>query len=79
MEHVESKYGPKLSYCDSSYEAIYQADALAILTEWQVFRNPDLQKMKSLMTNPAIFDGRNVFDPDIVREAGFYYNSIGRP
>jgi UDPglucose 6-dehydrogenase len=79
IENVESIYKDKIRFCDTQYEAIYQADALAIVTEWQVFRTPDFDKVKEFLVNPAIFDGRNVYDTDRMRKMGFYYESIGRP
>lgn len=79
VENVESIYGDKISFCDTQYEAIYQADALAIVTEWQVFRTPDFDKMKEFLKNPVVFDGRNVYDPARMQEMGFEYYSIGRP
>jgi len=79
IENVAKIFGDKISFCDSQYEAIDQADALAIVTEWQVFRTPDFDKMKELLVNPAVFDGRNVYDVDRMRKMGFYYDSIGRP
>ncbi|MEE9438892.1 MAG: UDP-glucose/GDP-mannose dehydrogenase family protein [Saprospiraceae bacterium] len=79
MENVEKLYGDKITFCKSQYEAIDQADALAIVTEWQVFRTPDYDKLKSLLKNPVVFDGRNVYDVDRMKELGFYYDSIGRP
>ena len=79
IENVEKIYGDKISFCDSPYEAAYQADALAIITEWQVFRTPDYDKLKEFLINPVIFDGRNVFDPVRMKDLGFHYESIGRP
>ncbi len=60
------------------YEAATGADALLIVTEWNEFRSPDLDKLKSLLKTPVIFDGRNLFDPEDILGRGFYYNSIGR-
>lgn len=68
----------KISYGDDSYEVLKDADALLILTEWAVFRNPEFSKMKDLMKQHVIFDGRNVFDMDTMLNEGFTYNSIGR-
>ena len=79
IENVEQVYGDKISFCDTQYEAIYQADALAIVTEWSVFRTPDYDKMKEFLNEPVVFDGRNVYDPTRMKEMGFYYESIGRP
>ena len=60
------------------YSVLDNADALAIITEWSVFRSPDFEQMMRQMKNPLIFDGRNVFEPEKVREKGFDYFSIGR-
>ena len=79
MDNVKRKYNDKITFCDSQYEAIEGCDALAIITEWQVFRTPDFDKMKDILINPAIFDGRNVYDVNRMRKMGFYYESIGRP
>jgi UDPglucose 6-dehydrogenase len=77
--NVSQIYGDRISFCDTQYDAVDHADALAIVTEWQVFRTPDFDKVKELLINPAIFDGRNVYDTDRMRKLGFYYESIGRP
>ena len=60
------------------YDVLEGADALAIVTEWNEFRTPDFQRIKSLMKTPAIFDGRNIYDLEDIPEQGFYYSSIGR-
>jgi len=65
-------------FAQNAYEAIEQADALAIVTEWSEFRNPNFEKIKSLLKTKAIFDGRNVFSLEKMKEEGFYYESIGR-
>ncbi len=78
MENVKKKYGDKLIYADKMYDALNQADALVISTEWNVFRNPDFDKIKSLLKNNVIFDGRNLYKPERMAEKGFYYTSIGR-
>jgi UDPglucose 6-dehydrogenase len=54
------------------------ADALIVITEWNVFRSPDFDKIKSSLKNPVIFDGRNIYDPESMKELGFKYYSIGR-
>ena len=69
---------PRLVYADSPLHAIKGAAALIIVTEWKEFRAPDFSKMKSILKNPVIFDGRNMFSPSQVRAAGFEYFSIGR-
>ncbi len=78
MENVKRKYGGKLDYASSMYEAIKDADALIISTEWNVFRTPDFKKIKKLLKNPVIFDGRNLYKPERMKELGFNYVSIGR-
>lgn len=75
-KHFQEKEG--IQYCLEEYEALRGAEALVILTEWAVFRNPDFKKMKGLMNQPVIFDGRNLFNPSEVREEGFEYTSVGR-
>jgi len=68
----------KLHFSDSYYKAAEGADFLAILTEWTEFRTPDFAKVKALLKEPVIFDGRNLYDLDVMKNEGFYYNSIGR-
>lgn len=65
-------------FCTDAYDAASGAEALLLVTEWEVFRKADLQKLKSCMQRPVLFDGRNVFDPKQVRDAGFTYFSMGR-
>lgn len=67
-----------LEYAQNQYDLLENADALLILTEWNEFRNPDFDIIKSLMTLPLIFDGRNIYDPEKMRKLGFSYYSIGR-
>jgi UDPglucose 6-dehydrogenase len=67
-----------VEYCSHYYDALEDADALILCTEWAFFRNPDFGRMKSLMKTPVVFDGRNVFDPLIMATFGFDYFSIGR-
>ncbi len=63
----------------NGYDALESADALVILTDWQEFRNPDLELIAVKLKQPVIFDGRNLYDPKVVKTAGFKYYSIGRP
>jgi UDPglucose 6-dehydrogenase len=72
-------FGDRVRYTESPYEALEKADGLFILTEWNEFRRPDFDRMKKLMQQPVVFDGRNVFDPARMRERGFVYFGIGRP
>jgi UDPglucose 6-dehydrogenase len=78
MGNVEKLFGNQIQYCKDQYEALIHADALAIVTEWSVFRTPSFSVMKELLKNPVIFDGRNLYDLEMVAEHGFYYESIGR-
>jgi UDPglucose 6-dehydrogenase len=78
MKNVQAIYNGQLSMAQDQYEALIGADALAILTEWSVFRTPSFEVMKSLLKNPIIFDGRNLYDVDSMADKGFYYESIGR-
>jgi UDPglucose 6-dehydrogenase len=68
----------RLKIVDSALDALEDADALAIVTEWQEFRSPDFEAIKSRLKTPAIFDGRNLYDPKVVREHGIEYYPIGR-
>ncbi len=78
MENARFYLGEKINYVDDQYEAIKEADALLILTEWNEFRNPDFGKIKATLNSPVIFDGRNIFSPEKMKEMGFNYYSIGR-
>jgi UDPglucose 6-dehydrogenase len=71
-------FNGRIALCDKSYEALAGADALAIITEWNEFREPDFAKMRSLMKAPVVFDGRNIYSPEHMRALGFTYFSIGR-
>ncbi len=78
MDNVRNLIGDKISYAKNEYEALKDADALLIATEWGIFRNPDFEKMKELMNDQVIFDGRNLFEIEEMTDLGFYYSSIGR-
>ncbi len=78
MKVARGIFGSKIAYATKSYDALRGADALAIVTEWSEFREPDFARMRKLMRNPVIFDGRNIYDPQQIKEHGFTYNSIGR-
>jgi UDPglucose 6-dehydrogenase len=78
IPHVRRRYGERLVYCEHRDDALRGADALAIVTEWKSFVHPDFQQMRRLLRQPVIFDGRNLYDPQRMREAGFTYYSIGR-
>ena len=78
IANVRAIHGEKLTYCDRPYGALEGADALAIVTEWNEFRNPDFEVMARLLKNPVIFDGRNLYDPARMAALGFTYQGIGR-
>ena len=78
MNNVKHYFGNKMKYAEDLYDAIDHADALAILTEWTVFRTPDFDRMKRKMEKPVIFDGRNVYYPEDMEANEFTYYSIGR-
>ncbi|MCF8464128.1 MAG: UDP-glucose/GDP-mannose dehydrogenase family protein [Flavobacteriales bacterium] len=78
MKNVKELLGDKISYADDQYKALAGADALIIATEWSVFRSPEFDKLKTGLKEKVIFDGRNLYDLDQMKELGFYYNSIGR-
>ena len=78
LENVRRAYGDRLRYVEQPMPALDGAEALLINTEWFEFRHPDFKEMKRRMASPVIFDGRNLYDPDQMRQAGFTYHSIGR-
>lgn len=78
MPNVQKILGDRIIYVNEPYEALIEADALAIVTEWSQFRAPGFKIMKQLMRQPHIFDGRNLYDLDQMTEEGFYYESMGR-
>ncbi|MCI5081001.1 MAG: UDP-glucose/GDP-mannose dehydrogenase family protein [Saprospiraceae bacterium] len=78
MENVKAIYGDRITFGKDQYDALVGADALSIVTEWSVFRTPSFDVIKKLLSAPVIFDGRNLYDLNRMREAGFYYSSIGR-
>lgn len=78
MPNIEKQFGNSLNYCSSMYEALDGADALVICTEWSIFRTPDFQKVKQLLNQNIIFDGRNLYDVEDIKKEGISYLSIGR-
>jgi len=78
MNNVKALLGDKIAYAENQYEALKNADALIIATEWNEFRTPNFLKIVTTLRNKVIFDGRNLFDLVAIRELGFYYESIGR-
>jgi UDPglucose 6-dehydrogenase len=78
MPGARRQLGDRVVFCNRSYEAVEGADALVLATEWNEFREPDFPRIKTLMRRPAIFDGRNIYNPQHLRALGFYYEGIGR-
>ena len=78
MENVQQLVGDKITYAEDEYQALKNADALIICTEWSIFRNPDFSRIKTEMKGNVIFDGRNLFDLEDMESKGFCYFSIGR-
>jgi UDPglucose 6-dehydrogenase len=79
MANVKKTIGDKISYAESQYDALNDADALIIATEWSEFRTPDFDMINSRLKNKVIFDGRNLFDVKYISDLGYHYESIGRP
>ncbi len=78
MENIKEIYGDKITYADNQYDTLEGADALAIITEWSVFRTPDFEKVVAALGNRAIFDGRNLYDLHKMKSLDIHYESIGR-
>lgn len=78
MDHIKKIFGNSIQYAENPYEALSDADALLILTEWNLFRTPDFQKLSNHLKSKTIFDGRNIYSIEQMNELGFYYESVGR-
>jgi len=78
MPNVKGVIGDKINYAENQYDALENADALLIATEWAVFRSPDFDKVNSLLKEKVIFDGRNLYDLESMRDLNYYYESVGR-
>ncbi len=78
MENTGRILGDSIEYCAGNYECLEGVHGLIIVTEWNVFRHPDFDKLKELLAEPVIFDGRNLYDPAKMAEKGFIYYSMGR-
>ncbi|MDE3123949.1 MAG: UDP-glucose/GDP-mannose dehydrogenase family protein, partial [Bacteroidota bacterium] len=79
MHNVRQQIGNAIQYAKDQYDALQNADALIIATEWNEFRTPDFDEMVKRMNQKTIFDGRNLFEVKTMQDKGFYYESIGRP
>jgi UDPglucose 6-dehydrogenase len=78
MEEAKKIFGTRIQFASNNYSCAEGADALLLITEWQAFRNPNFERIKKVMRQPVIFDGRNIYDPAHVRQFGFAYYSVGR-
>jgi UDPglucose 6-dehydrogenase len=78
MNNAKAIYGDKIEFVSNDYEALNNADALVIVTEWAVFRSPDFDEITKRLKDKVIFDGRNIYTLDKMDDLGYYYNSIGR-
>ena len=78
LDNARRIFGDRISYHKTNYEALTGADALIILTEWNEFRHPNFQRIRSMLKEPVIFDGRNLYDPDLIKALEFKYYAIGR-
>jgi len=78
MPNVKQVVGDKIDFAESQYDALENADALIIATEWSEFRTPEFEKISSMLNNKVIFDGRNVYDREQMKQLGFFYESVGR-
>ena len=76
---MKAIYGDRVNFCSNIYATLENADCLLVLTEWSEFRTPDFAKVLAALKDNLIFDGRNVYDLDRMKELGFQYVSVGRP
>jgi len=78
MPVARQLFGDTIDYCESTYDTLEGADCLLIVTEWEEFKQPDFERMRTLLKHPVIFDGRNLYNPETMRQHGFNYISVGR-
>jgi UDPglucose 6-dehydrogenase len=78
LPEARRRYGNRIDYAELSYEALRDANALAVMTDWNEYRHPDFERMRSLMRRPLVVDGRNLYTPSKMQQLGFEYHSIGR-
>ena len=78
MNAARRVFGRRVTYADDPYLAADGADALAVMTEWRMYRTPDFERLRSVMRRPLVIDGRNLYDPARVAGHGFEYHGIGR-
>jgi UDPglucose 6-dehydrogenase len=78
MENVKKIFGDRIQFCNNPYDCAEGADAIFIATEWPEFRTPDFERLNATLKSRVIFDGRNVYELDVMKEQGYTYFSIGR-
>ncbi len=78
IDSAKFHFGDKITYCDTAYKALEKADCMVLLTEWNEFRRPDFERIKELLKSPIIFDGRNQYDENRLKQKGFEYYQIGK-
>ena len=78
MGEAQRIFGSSVLLYPNNYACVEGADALLLITEWQEFRNPDFERIKQMMRQPVVFDGRNIYDPSHLRQIGFSYYGVGR-
>ena len=76
---LESRPATPMSFAASAMDAVKGADALVIITEWKAFRSPEFDEIRAMLKHPVVFDGRNLYDPAVVRSHGLEYYAVGRP
>lgn len=79
LVHLKKEFKDGVVYCDDNYDALKGADALVICTEWNEFRSPDFDRIRSTLKQPLVFDGRNLYEPSSMRRSGLEYHAIGKP
>ena len=78
MEEAKRIFKSRIQLCANNYSCLEGVDALLVVTEWQAFRTPNFERMKGMMAQPVIFDGRNIYDAEHLRELGFTYYGVGK-
>jgi UDPglucose 6-dehydrogenase len=78
MDNARTELGEKITYCHDAYEAVQDADCVMLMTEWNEFKEVDWQRIKSIMKQPVVIDGRNIYDPAKMKDMGFKYTGVGR-
>jgi UDPglucose 6-dehydrogenase len=79
MDETRHNVGDRIEYAETNYDALAGADALVVVTDWNEYRHPDFVRVRAALKRPIIIDGRNLYDPEQMKELGIQYFSIGRP